>query len=76
MPGIYKESKKYIHTQVLPASTWTITHNMGGLCAVDVYLNINGIDQKVLPSETNYVDSNTMEIVFSISQAGTAIVIL
>lgn len=76
MPGIFKESKKYNHAQVTPAATWTIVHNMGGLCAVDAYLNINGEDQKVIPAEINYVDSNTMEVVFSSAQSGYAVVIL
>lgn len=75
MPGIFKESKHFIHEQTTAASVWTITHNMGSLAAVDVYVEVdkNGTLQKIIPAETNFVSPLVMEVVFSTPQTGRAI---
>jgi uncharacterized lipoprotein YddW (UPF0748 family) len=73
MPGIYKESKQYVHEQATASPIWTIQHNMGALAAVDVYVEENGVMQKIIPAATNYINPMVMEVVFSTARTGRAI---
>lgn len=60
------------HTQSTPATTWTITHNMGGPVISDVMTTINGTVVKVLPESVVHTDDNTLTVSFTTAIAGKA----
>jgi len=74
--GIFKITKRHNFTQSTPATTWTITHNMGGFAVIDVFCVIDGVDQKILPAVTNTIDANTVQLTFSTARAGHAILVV
>lgn len=76
MSGKYILNKRYVFTQSLPATTWTIEHNMGGYAVIDVYTTVNSVEEKILPSETNTIDENTVELVFGSARSGRAVLVV
>lgn len=66
----------YRHNQDTPALTWTITHGQKTYPAVDVYIDVDGTVQKILPNSVTYVDENTVSVSFSQARAGFATVVL
>lgn len=69
------------HEQETPAVTWTITHNLGmngsqGIPIVDVYLDNGGDLTKIIPSNCEIIDENTVQLTFGIARAGFAVVIV
>jgi hypothetical protein len=62
----------YEHTQSTPATTWTITHNMGGPVVSDAMVTVNGVVVKILPSSVIYTDDNTLTLTFSTAVSGKA----
>lgn len=70
--GAFKITKRHTFVQSTPATTWTIVHNMGGFAVIDVYITVDGKIEKILPSVTNTIDQNTVELTFSVPRAGTA----
>lgn len=75
VPSIYR------HTQDTPAITWAIAHNLGGgqgrgIPIVDVFINDNGLDSKILPAGVEIIDRNTISVTFSVPRAGFAVVII
>lgn len=65
----------YTFTQTLPATSWTIEHNLGTSPAVDIYVNdVNG-DLGTLNPElytTQLIDKNTISVAFNSSYTGMA----
>ena len=59
-------------TQSDTAAVWTIEHNLGGMPAIDVTVNVNGQVQKILPLKVEATDDNTLAVHFSSPQTGTA----
>lgn len=59
-------------TQSTPATTWTITHNLGHRPAVSVTIDYNGGRQTVLPNSIEYTNSTTLTIKFTDAQSGSA----
>jgi hypothetical protein len=59
-------------TQSDPAAVWTITHNLGGMPALDVTVDVNGQVQKILPLRVEATDNDTLTVHFSSPQTGTA----
>lgn len=70
-------SAAYIHTQVSPASTWTINHNLGFVPAVHVFSQI-GVDGGGDPIYEEILDADiqstisTTTIGFAASESGLA----
>lgn len=62
----------YIHTQTVPASTWTIIHNLGVYPMVDIQIVDNGQTKVIIPQSVIYVNSNTITVSFSSNFVGTA----
>jgi ribosomal protein L2 len=72
----YSSIKGYKHTQSTPATVWTINHNLGTQAPiVDVFYNDGGQMTKVLPSNIQVVNSNTVTLTFSTPISGTAEVV-
>lgn len=74
--GVMKANKRNLYTQSTPATTWDIEHNMGGVPVVDVYVTINAVEQKILPAQTNIVDDNNIQLVFSVARSGVAMLVV
>ena len=55
------------YTQTTPASTWTITHNLGYLPIVRVFIGT----AEVQPAAINFPDNNTVVVSFLDAQMGT-----
>jgi hypothetical protein len=71
----------YHHVQATAASTWTITHNLGGSGTdgtpiVDVLVNDGGNLVKMLPADVEYTNKNTVVITFTTPQSGRATIIV
>lgn len=66
--------KTFKHTQDVPSDTWVIKHSFGSYPVVDVYLTVNGIQQKVIPLGVQYTNASTCTVTFSDEQTGVAIV--
>jgi hypothetical protein len=75
IPSIYR------HTQAIAASTWAITHNLGGngstgIPIVDCYVTDNGYPSKIIPSRVEMVDKNNITVLFSVPRTGEAVIIV
>jgi len=75
VPSIYR------HTQDTAALTWTVQHNLGGgqgqgVPIVDVFINDNGQDSKMIPAGVEIIDRNSLLLTFSVARAGFAVVIV
>lgn len=64
--------RTYTHTQAIAASTWNVTHNLGHPPVVDVWVDYQGEQQKILPRQIIHVNLNEMQIVFSVARTGQA----
>lgn len=65
-------STSFTFTQEIPASTWTIEHNLNCAPIVDVLITLDGILQKVIPLAVEHVTVDTMVVTFSSAQSGEA----
>ena len=63
----------YIHTQSSSSATWTIEHALGSETPVVMIYNNSG--QVIQPDTITATDGDTTTIVFSSSQAGTAVIL-
>ena len=65
-PGI--DTGYYAYTQVAPATTWSITHNLG------INPNVTAVDSagNVIEGTLLYLSTNTLEITFGIATSGHA----
>lgn len=63
-------SVEYTHQQTVPAEVWTISHGMNAYPVTDVIITHEGTRQKILPRAVKYIDSNTIEVVFSTPLTG------
>ena len=64
---------KYQHDQSVASTTWTITHNLGKKPVFDVLVDISGNLTKAFPQYVEYVSDNQVELTFSTSYSGKAI---
>ena len=68
-----QELTMYIHTQINPATTWTISHDLN-----TVFVNVQVFDannEVVIPDVIEVIDSATISVRFSGYQAGRAVVL-
>lgn len=61
------------HNQVTPATTWTVTHNLGAMPAADIILKNGDIYEKAFPLSMTYPDLNTVVIAWSSPQSGQVV---
>ena len=61
-------SAGYTHTQATPLATWNVNHNLGFQPVTEVQ-SVGG--QKLL-AEVSHLNLNTLQITFTVPQAGTA----
>lgn len=64
----------YQHTQSTAATVWTIDHHLGVYPMVDVYIDVDGGLQKIIPKAVTYVTPNQCTVTFSSAQSGVATV--
>lgn len=61
------------HDQDTPAQSWAITHNLNTLApVVDVWTEIDGTKQKIIPFAVKAVDAMSCTVEFTSSRTGTA----
>ena len=70
----YSPVRQVTFHQTTPSSTWTITHFGGNVPVIDVYCEIDGVVQKMIPLSISVVDAKTVEIEFSIPRSGIAVI--
>lgn len=70
----------YRHDQPTASTEWIITHNLGGagnsIPIVDVFVDVNGLVQKIIPASIEIVDNTTVKVTFSVDRAGFAVVLV
>ena len=66
--------QNYQHVQETAAEVWTINHSMGTYPSVDVYVDVDGVIQKIMPQAVTYVDALTCTVTFSTARSGIATV--
>lgn len=59
---------RYVHTQALLASTWTVTHNLGAHPAV----SLEDAAGSVIYGSIKYLDDNTLTVSFRSTCTGRA----
>lgn len=58
-----------------PSTVWNIQHNMGVYPIVDVYVDNNGMQEKIIPTSVEYVSANECELTFSTARAGFVVIV-
>ena len=66
-PGVGVAGAAHIHTQTTPAATWTITHPLGRLPTVGLYIGGDAADTDATATAT------TVVLTFAAPTAGTAV---
>ncbi|MDQ3782107.1 MAG: hypothetical protein M3349_04115 [Actinomycetota bacterium] len=62
------DSTAYIHEQLTPAATWTITHNLGHFPSVAVVDSAGSL----VHGNVNYISINVVEVSFGSGFSGKA----
>jgi hypothetical protein len=66
----------YTHIQTTPAIVWEIAHLLGtSYPIVDVWVDDNGTERRILPERVRAINAATVEITFSTATAGRATII-
>ena len=65
-------AQSHTHEQTTPSVMWVVTHNLGRLPAIDVYVNHQGSLQKIQPKNIVRQDENVSKIFFSRPMTGMA----
>lgn len=58
----------YIYNQIVPSSTWIITHNLGRYPSISI---VDSAGNEVI-GDVQYIDNNTVKISFTVAFSGTA----
>jgi hypothetical protein len=65
----------FTYTQTTPQSVWNVNHNLDvPNPVVDVWVDDNGITTIMLPKQIRLVDTNRLEITFTIPVAGSVVI--
>lgn len=69
----------YRHTQPIPASTWTITHNKNVpapfVIEASFFVDIGaGIHKPIIPQDVTYVSANQMTVTFTNNETGIVLI--
>ena len=70
--SIASGAPQFIHYQDVPATVWTIAHNLGGYPVVSVVDSAN----RVGLGEVTYLDINTLTVAFSAGFSGRAYLVV
>ena len=62
----------FIHSSA--STTWTIHHSAPGIPVVDVYCEVDGLIQKIIPVSVIVISPGICEINFSVPRSGTAVI--
>lgn len=65
-------TQSHTHHQDTPSDMWVVTHNLGRLAAIDVYVNHQGSLQKIQPKNIVKQSDNVQKIYFSRPMTGQA----
>lgn len=76
MPLANRQMVTVKHLQETPSLEWLIAHGQHGYPLVDAYISYEDVVQKIIPKEVQYVDENTVRLVFNSPRAGFATVIV
>lgn len=60
----------YEFVQTVPATLWTIKHNLSCQPIVHVYINVEGNLERILPASIEATNLQTIEVRFSVPQIG------
>ncbi len=70
----------YRHDQPTASTEWTIVHSLGGggglIPIVDVFVDVDGLVQKIIPASIEIIDATTVKVTFSVDRAGFAVVLV
>lgn len=67
---------RYEHTQDSPATTWIVRHNLYTRSPiVEAFVEVNGVMQKILPSQVKIISNLECHILWTSPRIGTAGVI-
>ncbi len=64
--------KTFVFEQGVPASTWTIQHNLGKFPSVSVVDTINVANGQIYYGDVKYIDSNNLTVTFASAFSGKA----
>lgn len=66
----------YIHVQEDPEVTWVINHGLNTTAPmVNVWIDDNGIERKVIPNDIKVINAGTVNIIFSVPRIGKAVIL-
>lgn len=66
----------YTHNQTSSATNWVVNHNLEKIAVIcDVYIDINGETEKVMPQQVHHTSNNSLTVVFPSAQSGYARVV-
>jgi hypothetical protein len=60
----------YTHTQQTPSTMWLVEHNLGRVPLLEVFVNHQGILQKIQPKSIEQQSGNITKIHFSVPMTG------
>lgn len=66
------KTNSYVHTQGLPATTWTVNHGLG---VEDVWYQVKNADGQIVQAQSEVLDQNTILIKFTSAIVGTVVVV-
>ena len=66
-------TRSYIHTQGLPSTTWTVTHNLG---STDIWSQVKDSTNTITNPKITAVDVNTVSVQFTSAETGTVLIVV
>lgn len=75
MPSSFRSAKGYTHYQTEPSDIWLINHKRGLIPVVQVFVNKDGMEQRIHPKEVIIVDLDNVRIEFTIPVTGRAVLL-
>jgi len=66
--------RSFFHEQSTPSDTWTVTHNLNvSSPCIDVWVTVDSVVRKIIPNGVRVINTNTVEITFTMAAAGHAL---
>lgn len=75
MASNFLAAKGYSHYQTVPAENWEINHKRGIVPVVQVFVNKDGMEQRILPKEVIIVDLDNVRVEFTAPITGRAVLL-
>ena len=71
--GVIQSATLFNHVQDVAAASWSIQHNLNTSApVVDVWIELDGAKQKMLPLSVIAVDDNNCTVNFTVARSGAA----